>query len=131
MAAARVRTETLQRWWCAKYNRPRKDPLLSEYTPEELMIEYLEDVIAADPSQEFPQDLRESGRYAFRTGDDLVDRWQEDAALGNEIDFADAFKADPAALRQFEAIREASRLRGRAQQAVADLDDVHVDLKGG
>jgi hypothetical protein len=27
-------------WWCQKYNRPFKDPLLKEYTLEELYIEY-------------------------------------------------------------------------------------------
>lgn len=32
---------TLQIWWCAKYNRPFKDPLLQTYTIDELAYEYL------------------------------------------------------------------------------------------
>jgi hypothetical protein len=31
----------LQFWWCQKYNRPLKDPLLSTYTINELLYEYL------------------------------------------------------------------------------------------
>lgn len=121
-----MRTEWLQRWFCKKYNRPRKDPLLAEYTPEELMIEYLEDVIELDPAEEFPRDVQKSGLYGHRTGDALVDQWQADAALGNKIDFAAAFP-DPEARRQFEEARAASRARHRARFAVADVEEVHDD----
>ncbi len=119
MAAARIRSESLQRWWCKKYNRPRKDPLLAEYTPEELMIEYLEDVIENDPSEEFPRNVRESGMYAHRTGDPLVDKWQRAAAGGDPIDFDEAF-ADPEALRQFEAAKAASRARHQARRGAVE-----------
>jgi hypothetical protein len=27
-------------WWCERYNKPLKDPLLQQYTLEELMYEY-------------------------------------------------------------------------------------------
>lgn len=118
VAAARVRSEQLERWWCKKYNRPRKDPLLAEYTPEELMIEYLEDAIDVDPSQEFPRDTRESGRYVHRTGDAVVDKWQEQAASGEAIDFSEAFGG----AEEFEAIRAASRRRAR-QRAGLPPDD--------
>ena len=32
----------LKKWWCLHYNRPYKDPLLMEYTFEELLLEYYE-----------------------------------------------------------------------------------------
>ena len=32
---------TLRLWWCIKYNRPFKDPLLQEYNIDELAYEYL------------------------------------------------------------------------------------------
>ena len=34
-------TRFLQFWWCRKYNRPFKDPLLFTYTIEELTYEWL------------------------------------------------------------------------------------------
>jgi len=81
---------------------------------EELMIEYLEDAVEADPAEEFPRDTRESGRYVHRTGDATFDGWQESAARGEPIDFDEAFD-DPDALRQFEAIKAASRRRHQAK----------------
>jgi hypothetical protein len=89
-----------------------KDPLLADYTPEELMIEYLMDVVEEDPSEEFPRGVREAGLYGHRTGDALLDRWQADAALGKAVDFDEAFD-DPDQLRQFEAIKAASKRRFR------------------
>lgn len=32
---------TLKVWWCLKYSRPFKDPLLNQYTLDELAYEYL------------------------------------------------------------------------------------------
>lgn len=32
----------LKRWWCVYYKRPYKDPLLLEYSFEELLLEYFE-----------------------------------------------------------------------------------------
>lgn len=31
----------LELWWCIKYSRPFKDPLLKDYTTQELIYEYL------------------------------------------------------------------------------------------
>lgn len=31
----------LEKWWCVQYNRPFKDPLLKEYTTNELIYEFL------------------------------------------------------------------------------------------
>jgi hypothetical protein len=32
---------SLEQWWCLQYNRPLKDPLLKEYTINELIYEFL------------------------------------------------------------------------------------------
>lgn len=93
------------------------------------MIEYLQDAIENDPAEEFPRDVRESGLYAHRTGDALVDKWQEDAALGKEIDFDAAF-VDPEARRQFERAKAESRARHRARFHAVEVEDVHSDYTG-
>lgn len=129
VAAARVRSEWLQRWWCKKYNRPRKDPLLLEYTLEELMIEYLEDCIEDDPAEEFPEPIRDAGLYAHRTGDPVVDQWQEAAARGKPIDFDAAFD-DPDSKAAFEAAKAASRARYEARRGRPPAEDVHEDYGG-
>lgn len=38
----------LKRWWCNYYNKPYKDPLLEEYTLEELLLEYYEILFTKD-----------------------------------------------------------------------------------
>lgn len=111
-----------------------KDPLLAEYTPEELMIEYLMDAIENDPAEEFPTSVQESGLYGHKTGDELFDQWQRDAALGKRIDFDEAFD-DPEALKAFEAAKAASRARHEAKRGAArvaaEAEDVHEDYTKG
>lgn len=34
-------TRQLRMWWCVKFSRPMKDPLLDTYTLQELALEYL------------------------------------------------------------------------------------------
>lgn len=41
----------LCRWWCGKYNRPYKDPLLLSYTVEELFLEFYECIYAESPEK--------------------------------------------------------------------------------
>lgn len=100
------------------------------------MIEYLEDVIELNPSEEFPLTVQQSGMFVHRTGDALMDKWQEKTALGETIDFDEAFTTD-AAKKTFEAIKERSRLkfadRNQLAKQVAEIDveEVHDDYTGG
>lgn len=55
------------------------------------MIEFLEDVIEHDPHEAFPREVQESGKYIVKTGDRQMDEWQRKAALGEKIDFMEAF----------------------------------------
>ena len=40
-ASTRDLVRSLRLWWCMKYNRPFRDPLLMSYTLEELFYEYM------------------------------------------------------------------------------------------
>jgi hypothetical protein len=86
LAAQRLREEWLQRWWCNKFNRPRKDPLLAEYTYDELLMEWLEDEIEKDPMAAYSKDALEKGLIFANTGDELVDKWERDIAAGKKPD---------------------------------------------
>jgi hypothetical protein len=84
--------EWLQRWWCKKYERPSKDPLLAEYTYEELFVEFMEDQIELDPEEAFPP-LEEGEEVVYRnTGDKKIDQWEREIADGKRPSFED----DPA-----------------------------------
>lgn len=95
------------------------------------MLEYLEDLIDNDPAEEFPRSVQASGRYAHRTGDSLLDEWQEKAATGEVIDFGEAFTSEEAR-KQFETAKAASRSRHQLKTTAAPLpDEIHDDYTGG
>lgn len=41
----------LHRWWCRHYKRPYKDPLFGEYTIEELLLEFYENLFVDNESE--------------------------------------------------------------------------------
>jgi hypothetical protein len=60
-----------------------KDPLLLSYTQEELQVEYFMDWSEDDPMQEHAS----TDGVQFRTGDEVVDEWEEALARGETPDF--------------------------------------------
>lgn len=94
----------MQRWWCKKFNRPRKDPLLLSYTYEELMVEYFEDLIEADPNEAFSPAALEEGRVVRTSGDPVADRWQREIAEGKAPEIVvDVPEADRERLKRWLA----------------------------
>lgn len=97
------------------------------------MLEYLEDLIETDPHEEFPQDVQQSGAYVQKTGDALLDDWQEKAARGQDIDFGEAFDAE--SRKTFEQARERSRQRNAKVEEVKKVadesGDINDDYSGG
>jgi hypothetical protein len=58
----------LRFWWCKTYNRPFKDPLLAEYTLDELTYEYLRHYFALpdnDPSKKIEAEQRQEDDEAW------------------------------------------------------------------
>ena len=68
----------LRRWWCKYYKRPYKDPLLNEYTIEELYFEFL-DLTYDDRNR----DMNGTSTVPAPTDDDY--KWAEEmeASEGN------------------------------------------------
>lgn len=62
-----------------------KDPLLQQYTFEELQIEWLMHRIEEDPVMAFPE--RGERGIQFVTGDPVFDAWEAAAAKGERPDF--------------------------------------------
>lgn len=128
-----MQREQLQWWWCRQYNRPLKDPLLQEYTLEELQIEYFMFRIDEDPMWAFPRNSMENAFVL--TGDPLLDSWEKQLAEGKnpkDIDF-DA-DVDPGFLERLKRYskRVASRFTGAptvpAQAAKPQDSEPPVDV---
>lgn len=89
------RVDDIKTWWCQHYNRPFKDPLLQEYTLEELWEEFLTIQISKDPMVAYVGDEE----VQFRTGDKQVDEVEERIARGEEVDFLATFASPEEAQR--------------------------------
>lgn len=88
-AAARLKVEWLEFWWCKHYGRPLKDPLLSSYTYEELLSEFLMYAIDENPVEALPRG--DQNNVQFRTGDPVVDEWERRVAANLPVDLMEGF----------------------------------------
>lgn len=74
----------MRRWWCKKYQLPPTSPLYLAYTREQLFIEFMEDIYENPPPGGVPLDLGD--HLVFKTGDPVVDKWEEQYARGEMPD---------------------------------------------
>lgn len=88
------------------------------------MIEFLEDLIDADPSAEFPRDEVKDGTFVPRTGDAVADAWFKDVAEGRTPDFMASFDAEDQA--KLAAIMKPKQAAAQATKA-AEVEMPAVD----
>lgn len=62
--------------------------MLLDYTLEELMVEYLEDLIEVDPMAAYPTPTTEAGIAFTNTGDPVIDKFERDFATGKSVTVA-------------------------------------------
>lgn len=129
---AAAKCETIEFWWSQHYGRPLKDPLLQEYTYEELWEEFLAVQISKDPSIALLSD--EDTVVQFKTGDKKVDELEERIAAGEDVDLLEALM-DPAEAKrlkekftaQKQAVEEAQKELAKEAPDLADgFDDTFV-----
>ncbi len=73
---------TLRRWWVKKYQTPWTSKHFQNATIDELLVEFYEDYYEANPSEQL-KDLRDDdGNITFATGDELIDKWEQELAMG-------------------------------------------------
>lgn len=74
----------LIKWWCKKWNRPPKDPLLKEYTLEEMLLEFYEDIYDNYPKAVLA--MEETNSNFQLTGDPQLDELERRLAEGEDPD---------------------------------------------
>jgi fumarylacetoacetate (FAA) hydrolase family protein len=92
----------LMNWWCTYYNRPLKDPLLQQYSTEELAYEYY-----------LISELQVVKEEKARAEDDRI----EEAQLQEAEDWADMMEAEE------EAERQAEEERKKLEKAKAEQEE--------
>lgn len=79
----------LARWWVKKYQLPSNHNLFLSRTPFDLLVELFTDKYEERPIESY---RNEAGEIQFKdTGDDLIDRWEEQIAKGQIPDLMEAF----------------------------------------
>jgi len=66
----------LKVWWCSYYKRPSKDPILQEYTFEELIIEYFEQTLFNN--KERYKELKEKWLLGVDDDDDWYKKFEDE-----------------------------------------------------
>jgi hypothetical protein len=106
---------SIKLWWCEKYNRPLKDPLLEDYTEEELLFEYFTLV----ENESYRKELKEEG-----------DRIKEEESLEEDNDWADQMEAMEKESKQPEEEPELTQddIEWMQKEIQEDEDHDHEDM---
>lgn len=112
----------LRRWWTDKYRLPWTPDNIEDFTVLELLTEFYEDLFEKDKTALFEASRGEDGEIMFEsTGDDLIDKWEQELAMGIEPDLTEGMSAaDKAALNKEKTSAEKAR---KQVQKVTDIDE--------
>jgi len=122
-AYARNKLNPLARWWCDKYRLPPNDPRLTSLTPEELAIQFYQDLVEQDVSNVLPPDT-DHGKVRVRSADPIADKWDKQLVETGEIDITqDLDEEDAAAFEAFAARMAAKQAPMQMPALPADMND--------
>lgn len=97
--------ESLSRWWEERFKLPSNHELFQECSVYELAVKFWEDHYHKDPLAVY---RNSDGEVQFvKTGDPLIDKWEQQLADGKTPDYLEAFTQE-----------EINRLNNMRQRAV-------------
>lgn len=79
----------LERWWRKRYQQSTKSVEFGQYTWFELLIEFYEDFFEEHPIELLKARKDKDGNIQFKTGDALIDYWEEQIAKGQVPDLTE------------------------------------------
>ncbi len=112
--------EVLMKWWTKKYNLPWNHDLFQDRTLFDLMVEFQLDYFEKNPLEVH---RNEDGHIQFKnTGDELIDKWEEQIARGETPSMSQDMFDD-------EALAKLARLRARGHARGAGLTGIGGSFK--
>jgi hypothetical protein len=122
IAAQRVNNpgllDLLRHWAEDKYNLPWNHDAFQDQTILELLASFWEDYYRKNTLE---AKRRPDGEVMFQTGDPLIDKWEQELAMGIEPVLFEGLPAD-ARKRAERSARGVQTLKQRAQNSEVDLD---------
>jgi hypothetical protein len=117
--------EVLSRWWSKKYRLPSNHELFQEQTLHDLMAEFFVDQYEKRPIEAH---RNENGEIQFTdTGDEMIDKWEEQIARGEIPDLNEAFDAE--SMKGLAKMRQKAQDRDPYQSMKSVLDRVERQAK--
>lgn len=112
----------LRRWWTDKYKLPWTPKNIDDFTVLDLLTEYYEDLFEKDKTALFEASRGEDGEIIFEsTGDELIDKWEQELAMGIEPDLTEGMAAaDRVALLEEQAFAQVAKEKVKQ---VTDIDE--------
>lgn len=111
---------SLRRWWTDKYKLPWTPSNVGDFTVLDLLTEFYEDLFEEDKQALYEASKNEDGELVFEsTGDDLIDKWEREIAMGIEPDLTEGMAPDD----RYALIEEQEAAR-KAKDKLAEISDV-------
>jgi hypothetical protein len=122
--------QALERWWVKKYRLPSNHDLFVDRTLYDHLIDFYLDKFEQKPIEAH---RNVDGEIQFKdTGDELVDRWEEQIAAGQIPDLFEAF--DEESIRHLEKLKAAAAARdpyeGLSFKSTFDKISVQANSEG-
>lgn len=120
----------MSRWWVKKYRLPSNHELFQSRTLFEHLADFWLDKYEQKPIEAH---RNADGEIQFKdTGDELIDRWEEQIAKGESPDLFEAF--DEESIKHMEKLRAAARARdpyeGLSMKATVDRISAQASREG-
>lgn len=80
----------LRRWWTKKYSLPWTPSNIGSFTVLDLLVEFYEDLYDNNKEALYEASRNEDGEIVFEsTGDPLIDKWEQELAMGIDPDLTE------------------------------------------
>ena len=116
----------MRRWWTEKYRLPWTHESAQASTLFELVVEFFEDAYIRDKSLLLRDQKGDDGEITFSdTGDDLLDKWEREIAMGLTPDLEEGLSHKEKQRLKSERVTAS---RGKAQlKEIEGIDDDFQD----
>ncbi len=110
----------MRRWWTKKYQTSQKSDEFNKYTFWELLIEFFEDYYASDKKRVWKDERKVKGHVRLpKTGNSLIDRWEEQLANGITPDLTEGMLPEKRAKIK-DKIKALEDAQQKQQEAIED-----------
>lgn len=112
----------LRRWWTKKYQLPWTPNNICDFTVLDLLTEFYEDLFEDNKTALYEASRDGDGEIMFEsTGDDLIDKWERELAMGLEPDLTEGMSED--SIVESQTARDAKKAALKKLEQVSSINE--------